>query len=620
MTGRQGVCRRVVGSVRCKAGALVRQSTLASAQPVARRPRLEPPVDNPPISAAPAPGQQPDPNRDYQMFPVLNAADMKRIHRFGQPHHVDDGHYLIRAGQKSRGMFLLVTGHVQVSQRDGLGRVAPYRTYGPGEFLAEAGTLFGGAALVDAQCVGDVDGFLVVPDQLRALIIAEADLGERIMRALILRRVSLIQAGASGATIIGAAGSASVLRLQNFLQRNGQPHHVVTGDDDPVAAALLVQYGAAAAEAVAVTPNGTVLIDPTETALATALGMIDDRVCDGIFDVLVVGAGPAGLSTAVYAASEGLHVAVLDCRSFGGQAGASARIENYLGFPTGISGQALAGRAYIQAQKFGAKMIIPAEAVRLDCSLAETEGIFAVHLADGRRLRSRSLVCASGARYRRPALGRIEEFEGHGVWYWASGLEAKMCSGCEVVLVGGGNSAGQAAVFLSAHAAKVHMMIRGSGLAASMSRYLIDRIQAAPNIQLWTNTELVELEGQLPSGLSSVKWRSGGRDGEVHERELRNVFLFVGADPETRWLEGCGVAVDPHGFVLTGTDAVTGPDGRVLPGRVPNPFETSVQGAFAVGDVRAGSVKRVGGAIGDGAAAVALIHQHLAALDAKTTA
>jgi len=440
------------------------------------------------------------------------------------------------------------------------------------------------------------------------------------MRALILRRVSLIQAGASGATIIGAAGSASVLRLQNFLQRNGQPHHVVTGDDDPVAAALLVQYGAAAAEAVAVTPNGTVLIDPSETALATALGMIDDHVCDGLFDVLVVGAGPAGLSTAVYAASEGLHVAVLDCRSFGGQAGASARIENYLGFPTGISGQALAGRAYIQAQKFGAKMIIPAEAVRLDCSLAETEGIFAVHLADGRRLRSRSLVCASGARYRRPALGRIEEFEGHGVWYWASGLEARMCSGAEVVLVGGGNSAGQAAVFLSAHAAKVHMMIRGSGLAASMSRYLIDRIQAAPNIQLWTNTELVELEGQLPSGLSSVKWRSGGRDGQVHERELRNVFLFVGADPETRWLEGCGVAVDPHGFVLTGTDAVTGPDGRVLPGRVPNPFETSVQGAFAVGDVRAGSVKRVGGAIGDGAAAVALIHQHLAALDAKTTA
>jgi thioredoxin reductase (NADPH) len=577
-------------------------------------------VSNPPTYYAPAPGQQPDPNRAYQMFPVLSGVDVERVRRFGEPHRGEDGSYLIRAGMKSRGLFLLTKGHVSVIQRDGLGRSVPYHEYDPGEFLAEAGTLFGGSALVDAQCVGDVEGILVVPDQLRALIIAEADLGERIMRALILRRVSLIQAGASGATLIGAAGSASVLRLQNFLQRNGQPHHVVTASEDPVAAQLLVQYGAAAAEAVAVTPNGTVLVDPSETQLATALGMIDDRVCDGIFDVLIVGAGPAGLSTAVYAASEGLYVAVLDCRAFGGQAGASARIENYLGFPTGISGQALAGRAFIQAQKFGAKVIIPAEVVSLDCSKAETEGVFAIHLADGRRLRGRSLVCASGARYRRPALGRIEEFEGHGVWYWASGLEAKMCTGCEVVLVGGGNSAGQAAVFLSAHAAKVHMMIRGPGLAASMSRYLIDRINAAPNIQLWTHTELVELEGRLPSGLSSVKWREGGPDGQVHERELRNVFLFVGADPETRWLEGCGVAVDKHGFVLTGTDAVTGPDGKVLPCRVPNPFETSVRGAFAVGDVRAGSVKRVGGAIGDGAAAVALIHQHLANFQAKATA
>lgn len=573
-----------------------------------------------PTSAAPAPGQQPDPNRAYQMFPTLSGADVERVRRFGEPHRARDGSFLIQAGQKSRGMLLLVKGRVTVTQRDGLGRSKPYHDYEPGEFLAEAGTLFGGSALVDALCVGDVEGILVPPDRLRALIIAEADLGERIMRALILRRVSLIQAGASGATIIGAANSASVLRLQNFLQRNGQPHRVVTAEDDPVAAQLLAQYGAAGAEAVAVTPGGTVLIDPSETALATALGMIDDRVCERVFDVLVVGAGPAGLSTAVYAASEGLQVAVLDCRSFGGQAGASARIENYLGFPTGISGQALAGRAYIQAQKFGARMIIPAEAVRLDCSLAESEGVFAVHLADGRRLRSRSLVCASGARYRRPALDRLEEFEGHGVWYWASGLEDRMCAGSEVVLVGGGNSAGQAAVFLSAHAEKVHMMIRGSGLAASMSRYLIDRIQAAPNIELWTHTELVELDGRLPAGLSRVKWRRGGHDGEVHERELRNVFLFVGADPETRWLEGCGIAVDKTGFVLTGTDAVLGPDGKVLPGRVPNPFETSVRGAFAVGDVRAGSVKRVGGAIGDGAAAVALIHQHLASLDAKATA
>ncbi len=574
-------------------------------------------MDHSTPSSAPAPGQPSDPNRDYQMFPVLSAADMDRVVHFGEAHRFAAGEFMIRAGQKTRGLFLVARGHVQVTQRDGLGHLLPLRTYGPGEFLAEAGSLFGGNALVDATALDEVEGFLVVPDQLRALIIAQADLGERIMRALILRRVGLIQAGASGATIIGAAGSASVMRLQNFLQRNGQPHRVVTGAEDPLAAALLVQYGAAAAaaEAVAVSPNGTVLIDPTEQELALALGMIDDSVCACLHDVIVVGAGPAGLSTAVYAASEGLGVVVLDCRAFGGQAGASARIENYLGFPTGISGQALAGRAYIQAQKFGAHMIIPAEAVRLDCSRAESGGEFTVHLADGRTLRSRSLVIASGARYRRPALPRIEEFEGHGVWYWASALEARMCAGAEVVLVGGGNSAGQAAVFLAGHAARVNMLIRGDGLAASMSRYLIDRIRAAPNIQLWPRTELVALEGALPAGLDAVRWHCRA-DDRVYERDLRSVFLFVGADPETRWLEGCGVAVDAHGFVRTGVDAVTGTDGVVAPGRVPSPFETSVRGAFAVGDVRAGSVKRVGGAIGDGAAAVALIHRHLAALDA----
>ncbi|MET0383997.1 MAG: FAD-dependent oxidoreductase [Burkholderiaceae bacterium] len=554
-------------------------------------------------------------NRDHQMFPVLAPADVQRVARFGAALRVAAGEALVRAGGKSRGMFLLRSGRVELLQRDGLGHVVPLRVYGPGEFLAEAGTLTGAPVLVDITALEDSEGLLVPPDQLRALIIAEADLGERIMRAMILRRVALIQAGASGATIIGAAGSASVMRLQNFLRRNGQPHHVVTGDEDPAAAALLVQYGAASAEAVAVCPDGTVLIDPTETALATALGMIDDRVCEAVLDVLVVGAGPAGLSTAVYAASEGLQVAVIDCRSFGGQAGASARIENYLGFPTGISGQALAGRAFMQAQKFGAKMIIPAEAMALDCSRAETDGVFAVRLADGRTLRSRALVIASGARYRRPDLPCIAAYEGRGVWYWASALEAKACARSEAVLVGGGNSAGQAAVFLSAHAAKVHMLIRGEGLAASMSRYLIDRIKATPNIQLWTRTQLTGLHGE-PGGLQTVRWCTGA-ERTPHECASRNVFLFVGADPETRWLEGCGVAVDATGFVRTGLDAAAD---RRPAARVPDPFETSVRGAFAVGDVRAGSVKRVGGAIGDGAAVVALIHRHLEALGAEAAA
>jgi len=576
-------------------------------------------VDYSPPAMPPAPGQQPDPNRDYQRFPVLSLAEQKRMHRFGQPARVPKGEYLIRAGQRSRGMFLLVSGTVQMSQRDGLGNVKPMHLYTAGEFLAEAGTLSGAPVLVDCLAEQDSEGWLIPPDQLRALIIAEADLGERIMRALILRRVALIQSGASGATIIGADGSASVLRLQNFLRRNGQPHHVVTAEEDPLAAALVAQYGAAHAEAVAVCPSGTVLIDPTERELALALGMIEDRVCEGIRDVIIVGAGPAGLSSAVYAASEGLDVAVLDCRAFGGQAGASARIENYLGFPTGISGQALAGRAFVQAQKFGAKIIIPSEAVRLDCSKAESHGEFTVHLADGRTLRSRSLVIASGARYRRPELPRLADFEGRGVWYWASALEARMCAGSEVALVGGGNSAGQAAVFLSGHAAQVHVLIRGEGLAATMSRYLIDRIKATPNIRLWTRTELTELGGENGGGLEAVCWRS--RDtGAEERREMRNVFLFVGAEPETRWLEGCGVAVDKNGYVLTGSDAIANVHGEVPEGCVPSPFETSVPGAFAVGDVRAGSVKRVGGAIGDGAAAVALIHQHLADLQARATA
>jgi thioredoxin reductase (NADPH) len=556
-----------------------------------------------------------------QRYPTLTPDELDRLRRFGEPRSYAAGEALARIGEPDHGLSLVVSGEVVITQRDALGHSRDMVTHHTGSFVGELAQLTGRPSLVDAIAKTPVEAIVIPPERLRALLVAEADLGERIMRALILRRVGLLETPIGGPVIVGRPTQGDVLRLEAFLSRNGQPFQTLDPESDVDAQALVERFHIdPGALPIVLCPGGQLLRKPTDNELGHCLGMVSPIDPDRLYDVAIIGAGPAGLAAAVYAASEGLSVMTLDCRAFGGQAGASSRIENYLGFPTGISGQALAGRAYIQAQKFGAKMIIPAEAVRLDCSLAETEGIFAVHLADGRRLRSRSLVCASGARYRRPALGRIEEFEGHGVWYWASGLEAKMCAGCEVVLVGGGNSAGQAAVFLSAHAAKVHMMIRGSGLAASMSRYLIDRIQAAPNIQLWTNTELVELEGQLPSGLSSVKWRSGGRDGEVHERELRNVFLFVGADPETRWLEGCGVAVDAHGFVLTGTDAVTGPDGRVLPGRVPNPFETSVQGAFAVGDVRAGSVKRVGGAIGDGAAAVALIHQHLAALDAKTTA
>ncbi|HEY9067901.1 MAG TPA: NAD(P)/FAD-dependent oxidoreductase, partial [Burkholderiaceae bacterium] len=417
-------------------------------------------------------------------------------------------------------------------------------------------------------------------------------------RALILRRVALIEQGASGAVLIGCPNSPDVLRLRNFLRRNGQPHHVVDADHDPDARALLDQYRES--EVLVVCPDGSVLDNPGEDELGRCLGMVDTVDHDELFDVVVVGAGPAGLATSVYAASEGLRVATLDCRSFGGQAGASARIENYLGFPTGISGQALAGRAFVQAQKFGAEMLIPAKAVGLECGEGEIDGDeHHVRLSDGRRLRARTVVIASGARYRRPAVARLGEFEGRGVWYWASALEARMCAKSEIALVGGGNSAGQAAVFLSQHAERVYMLVRGPSLAASMSRYLIDRIEATPNIRLLTHTALAELHGDAPNGLTGVSWHDVRERMPQRRDDIRNVFLFVGAEPETEWIAGCGLQLDAHGFVVTGANGAAA-------------LEASVPGVFAVGDVRAGSVKRVGGAIGEGAAAVAQIHQHLA--------
>ena len=544
--------------------------------------------------------------RRYQMFPVLTDAEIARIRRFGTVRHYRRGERLFAVGQPGPGMFVVLKGVVAISQRDGLGHVVPIVHQGPGHFLAEVGTLSGRPALVDGHAEEDVETLLVLPGQLRALIIAEADMGERLVRALILRRVALIEAGHSGPVLIGQLQSPVVLRLQNFLRRNGQPHHVVDASVDDDAAALMEEYGAAVAEALVVCPDGSVLLNPTADTLARCIGMVDTGQRDELFDVAVVGAGPAGLATAVYAASEGLHVVVLDCRAFGGQAGASARIENYLGFPTGISGQALAGRAFVQAQKFGAEMLIPAQAVSLDCTRQEAEGILWIGLADGRRLKARTVVIASGARYRRPAVPRLCDFEGRGVWYWASAIEAKMCAQTEVALVGGGNSAGQAAVFLAQHAARVFMLVRGPSLAASMSRYLIDRIEATSNIDLLPHTELTRLYGD--DGLAGVTWRDH-RDGSEQERALRNVFLFVGAEPETSWLEGCGVAVDSHGFVLTGAAV---PHATDMPS--PAPLESSVPGVFAVGDVRAGSVKRVGGAIGDGASAVAQIHAVLAGM------
>ena len=545
--------------------------------------------------------------RHDQAFPVLTPAEIERLRRFGVLQRFRDGELLCETGKPGPGMFVVLSGHVAITQRDGLGHVKPVVEHGPGNFSGEVGQLSGRAALVDGRAEGEVEALLIPPEGLRALLVAEADLGERIMRALILRRVTLIQSGAGGPVLIGPSTSADMIRLQGFLRRNAYPHYLLDPQTNPEAEFLIARHSAGKQVLpLVVCPDGSVLKNPSESTLAIRLGMVGSAPAKKLYDVAVVGCGPAGLSTAVYAASEGLSVVVLDARAFGGQAGASARIENYLGFPTGITGQALTARAYVQAQKFGAEMLIPVQVSNLDCSRAD--GALALDIGTDRRLRARTVVVASGARYRRPAIENLAPFEGRGVWYWASPIEARLCAGTEVILVGGGNSAGQAAVFLSGHATKVLMMVRSRSLEMSMSRYLIERIEAITNIELITHTEVVGLEGSQ-SGLDRVRWRNRA-SGEETSRAIRNLFLFVGADPATEWLDGCGVVVDKNGFVVTG---ITQADGS---GRTASALESSVPGVFAVGDVRSGSVKRVGAAIGEGAQVAQALHRFLATSDA----
>ncbi len=499
-----------------------------------------------------------------QTFPELTPQEIDRMRRFGEIRTYKDGERLFEAGKPGRGMFVLLSGHVAITQRDGFGHVTPVIDQGPGQFLAEVGQLSGRVALVDGFAEGDVETLLIPPDRLRALLVAEAVLGERIMRALILRRVNLIQAGVGGPVLIGPSNSPSVARLQNFLTRNGFPQHLLDPVSDHDAEEMIKRYSPSPDDwPLVVTIDGTVLRNPSENDLARALGMIGGPRGNKIYDAAIVGCGPAGLATAVYAASEGLSVVVLDTRAYGGQAGASARIENYLGFPTGISGQALAGRAFSQAQKFGADIMIPISARSLDCE--RRDGVFKLALEGEDEVRARSIVVASGARYRRPDVENLDKFEGRGVWYWASPTE---------------------------------------GLGASMSRYLIERIEATPNIELMFNTEVAGLEGGEHASLERVRWRSR-LSGEETTAEIRNLFLFVGADPATGWLDGCGVTLDRAGFVVTGAQS------ELNLGRPRSQLETSVPGVFAVGDVRSGSVKRVGGAIGEGAQVVAALHGFL---------
>jgi thioredoxin reductase (NADPH) len=542
--------------------------------------------------------------RHDQMFPSLDAAEIERVRRFGKVRAFAPGESLAKVGDVGVGLSIILAGQVDVTRYDLSGQPAPIVTHGAGAFMGELAQLAGRPALVDAAARGSVEALTIPPDQLRALLIAEAELGERIMRALILRRIGLLETGAGGPVIVGRADNGDVLRLQDFLRRNGHPHLRLDPETDVEAKALIERFHVDPGELpIVLCPGGQLLRNPGETELARCIGLVRPIDPDRVYDVAIVGAGPAGLAAAVYAGSEGLRVLVLDCRAFGGQAGASARIENYLGFPTGISGIALMARAYNQAQKFGVEMAIPDEVTRLDTAGFARAGRFELNLANGERASARAVVIANGVRYRRPACANLAAFEGTSVHYWASPLEAKLCTGQEVVLVGAGNSAGQAVVYLASHARKVWLLVRGPSLSAKMSRYLVDRITGLSNVEVLTQTAISGLDG---SGgiLEAARWRGPARDdsGEEMRRPMRHLFLFIGADPNTDWLKGSGVALDRKGFVLTGGEA----------DRASQPLETSVRGVFAIGDVRSGSIKRVAAAVGEGAQVVAALHTYLA--------
>ncbi|MCX5570270.1 FAD-dependent oxidoreductase [Kaistia nematophila] len=551
--------------------------------------------------------------RDLQMFPALSPAQVKIAARFSATpaQRFGAGQSIFSLGARNAPAWLVVEGSLTVFSRAGLAGSAAITTHGPGQFSGEISQLAGRPALAGGRA--GPDGCLAIPfdaAELRALVIGSAEIGEIVMRAFILRRVALIDEGSGGPVLIGAPDGAEMVRLRGFLTRNGYPHVVLDASLDTEGHALVEHLGVQPSELpLMVCPAGTVLRHPSEAEVGLCLGIAPALAPDRLYDVAIVGAGPSGLAAAVYAASEGLGVLVLDERAVGGQAGASARIENYLGFPAGISGQALAGRAFDQALKFGVEIAVPLAIARLDCPPA-TSGTFAplkLGLADGREILARTVVIASGARYRRPDIANLADFDGAGVSYWASPIEAKLCEGEEIALVGGGNSAGQAVAFLAPRVRRLHLVIRRDGLEATMSRYLIDRIAALPNVELHANCEIVELDGDHASGLTAavIRNRLTGRD---IRHPLRHLFLFIGADPNAGWLEGC-VDRDEHGFVLTGT-AVQGRPAS--PKRAAFPLETSIPRVFAIGDVRSGSTKRIAAAVGEGAAVVAQIHAALA--------
>ena len=547
--------------------------------------------------------------RREQMFPVLSAAQIGLARRFASapPRRFAANEPMFAPGQPDVPAYLVTQGEVIVTGGEQAGGPTLNVHHGAGQITGEISQLAGRPSLA-AGTAGPAGCEVLAFDapHLRAMLIGSAELGELLMRALILRRTVMIAEGGAGSVLLGRPGAPALSRLEGFLSRNGHPYTVVDAAADH--AALLNRLGLHEDDLpVVICPNGKVLRHPGEAELAACVGITPQLDPARVYDVVIVGAGPAGLATAVYAASEGLSPLVLDTRAIGGQAGASARIENYLGFPTGITGQALMGRAFTQAQKFGAEIAVPLCVKRLVCGGQQRQPgePFHLELSDGSTLAARSVVIASGARYRRPDIARLDMFDGAGVSYWATPVEARLCAGEEVALVGAGNSAGQAVAFLAPKVAHLHLVVRGDGLEASMSRYLIERIAALPNVTLHTRSEVTDLAGSEAEGLTHATFRNRD-DGTTRTCSLRHLFLFIGADPNTDWLQGCTVALDSKGFVITGDRA--GNPVWDLSGRGPMALETSVPGVFAIGDVRAGSTKRVAAAVGEGAAAVAQLH------------
>jgi thioredoxin reductase (NADPH) len=545
-------------------------------------------------------------NRRDQIFPRLTEEQISRLLPLGKRRPVQRGEVLFEQGSVDSKFYVVLSGTLEVV-RPAMSREEPVVMHGPGEFTGETNLLSGRRTLVLCRAADDGEVLELHRDVLRTLVLTDSELSDLLMKAFILRRVALLDLGFGDVVLIGSLHSSDTLRLREFLMRNAHPQTYIDVDNDPEVQVVLDRFGVRVDEIpVFICRGEMVLRNPSNQEVADCLGFNADIDVAVIRDLLVVGAGPAGLAAAVYGASEGLDVLVLEAYAPGGQAGASSKIENYLGFPTGITGEALAGRALTQAEKFGAHVAIARTATKLLCERKP----YAVQLSNGETVRARAIIVASGAKYRKLELDNLSRFEGAGVYYAATKMEAQFCEKQEVIVVGGGNSAGQAAVFLSQSMKHVHMLVRSDGLAATMSRYLIRRIEQSPKITLRTRTEIVALEGD--KHLEGVTWKNS-TSGEVESRPIRHIFMMTGADPTTDWLDRC-VALDENGFVKTGIDI--SPEDRTAAGwklpRQPLLLETSLPGIFAVGDVRSSSVKRVASAVGEGSICVQLVHRVLA--------